>query len=290
MARLQDRLKAWASKPMRPGEGLHVDIFRAAILMLEERIPEDVVFEFLRQAANRVTDRHVPDREIHGAIQSAKDRLAGGKIETSRWPAYSEQLRSEIVSRSNVSVADLGAMSEALSQDPWFYLCQLYRDDEFVCLGEMASVFFTKRRKDLFHSVQTSKFEYVNPSPMTEEFGFTKDGVVSAHTLDNCGPKTYQVVEFDHGQISDHAAIHWWLAGFAPLIMLVYSGGKSLHGWYNVRNMNEVDVLSFFSRAVQVGADPKMWSRCQFSRLPAGLNRKTGKAQTVVLFEPKHLK
>lgn len=289
MARLTDRIEAWAKKPMRPGEGLHVDIFRAAILLLEDGHPEEFVFSVLRRAADRVTDRIVPDREIHGALQSAKERMNGGIIATPRWPDYNQTLRDEIVRQEGVTMEQLGASSEKQSQDPWFYLSQLYRPEEFVCLASQSNSFATMLRDAWQPWLAYYPYEYVNPSPMTAEFGLTKEGKASAHSLDNTGPKSYQVVEFDFGLANEHAAIIWHLARAAKLVLVTYSGGKSLHGWFNVRGWSEPETLAFFRSAVELGADPKMWSRCQFARLPAGRNTKTGRQQTVIIFEPKHL-
>lgn len=289
MARLTNRIETWARKPMRPGEGLHTDIFRAAIMLLEDGYAENDVFSFLRRGADRVTDRHVPDREIYGAISSAKERMNGGIIDTPKWPPYNESLRNEIVSQAGVTMEQLAESAEQQNQDPWFYLSHLYQPNDYVCLAPYSSSFSTMIRDAWQPWLLSYSYEYINPSAMTAEFGLTKEGKASAHSLDNCGPKTYQVVEFDFGSASEHAAILWHLARKARLVLIVYSGGKSLHGWFNVKGWSDVETLGFFKSAVELGADPKMHSRCQFSRLPAGRNTKTGKQQTVVIFEPKHL-
>ena len=289
MAKLTDRISKWSKQPMRPGEGLHVDIFRAAIMLLEDGLDEDVVFKFLRRAADSVTDRTVPDREIQGAIHSAKERMNGGLIETPQWPPFNPALRAEIVATAGVTLEQLAAASEKQSQDPWFYLTRLYRPNEHVCIAAASHSFSTAERDAWQPFLSSYKYEYVNPSPMVGPFGLTKENKASAHCLDNTGPRVYQVVEFDFGQINEHAALHWHLAKSARLLMLVYSGGKSMHGWYNVRGQTDAEVEKFFRSAVELGADPKMWSRCQFSRLPAGQNNKTGKQQTVIIFEPRHL-
>ena len=289
MAKLVDTVATWAAKPMRPGEGLHTDIFRACIMMLESGHSDEQVFDFVRRAADRVGDRHVPDREIRSAIAYAHNRLSGEGLESPRWPAYNEGLRAEIIANAGVTVEQLAESSEQQSQDPWFYVSRLYRPDEYVCLASQSSSFATLSRDDWQPWLLSYPYEYINPSAMTNSFGMTKENKASPHCLDNCGPKTYQVVEFDFGAPNEHAAILWHLAKQARLICMVYSGGKSLHGWFNVRGWAETEMLRFFQSAVELGADPKMWSRCQFSRLPAGRNTKTGKQQTVLVFEPRHL-
>lgn len=289
MAKLSDRISKWSKQPMRPGEGLHVDVFRAAIMLLEDGLTEETVFSFLRRAADSVTDRTVPDREIQGAIRSARERMNGGLIETPQWPNFNPALRAEIVATAGITLEQLAASADKQSQDPWFYLTRLYRSHEHVCLAASSHSFSTAERDAWQPYLASYQYEYINPSPMLGPFGLTKENKASAHCLDNTGPRVYQVVEFDFGQINEHAALHWHLAKSARLIVLVYSGGKSMHGWYNVRGQSEAEAVKFFRSAVELGADPKMWSRCQFSRLPAGTNNKTGKQQTVVIFEPRHL-
>lgn len=296
MAKLADVLRKWAAKPRRPGEGLHTDFFRAAILMLEAGYNDAQIYSFIRQAANMVKDRVVPDRELFGAIASAKARIAGGALEGQQWPQFSQVLRSEIIANGRVMLDDLAASGDQLPQEPAFYLQKIYRETDYVCVAPVSSKFTTKKRPEIEKIVTDSPHEYINPSAMVDEFGLTKDfdqatgqRKVSAHCLDNTGPKTWQVVEFDSGEVRDHVSLHWHLAQSAPLALLVYSGGKSLHGWYNVRGWNEYKISDFFGKAVQIGADPKMWSRCQFSRLPAGRNSKTGKTQMVLLFCEQHL-
>jgi hypothetical protein len=125
---------------------------------------------------------------------------------------------------------------------------------------------------------------------MSDTHGLTFDNKVSTHCEGNTGPKVYQVIEFDTGLPHEHFAILWYLAKRLPLCMIVYSGGKSLHGWFNVRGQPDSIIHAFFCDAVALGADPKMWSRCQFSRIPAGKNGKSGRQQEVLLFHEPNLK
>jgi hypothetical protein len=130
---------------------------------------------------------------------------------------------------------------------------------------------------------------FINPSPMSKPFGVTLEGRQSAHCLDNTGPKVYQVIEFDFGPAHEHAAILYHLGTKLPLILMVYSGGKSMHGWFNVRTTPDSILADFFHEAVSLGADPKMWSKSQFSRMPCGTNHKHKRQQNVVLFNPAHI-
>ena len=59
---------------------------------------------------------------------------------------------------------------------------------------------------------------------MTARSGLTQDGKQSAHALSITGPRRFLVVEFDQGDVDDHAALLWHLALRAPLAMVVHSG------------------------------------------------------------------
>jgi hypothetical protein len=91
------------------------------------------------------------------------------------------------------------------------------------------------------------------------------------------------VVEFDDGAtLDEQAARHIWLSEFRQLRMVVFSGSKSLHGWYKAQN--EADDRKFMEEAVRMGADPKTWLKSQFVRMPNG-QREDGTIQRVEFFD-----
>ena len=81
-----------------------------------------------------------------------------------------------------------------------------------------------------------------------------------------------------------HLLVH--LASHAPLVCAVHSGGKSLHGWFNVEGEDEEKTRRFFRYAVSRGADPATWTRSQFVRMPRG-TRDNGKVQAVCYLNPR---
>ena len=97
-----------------------------------------------------------------------------------------------------------------------------------------------------------------------------------ARTLANTGPRWYLVVEFDTGSLDSQAARLWHLATIWPLAIAVFSGGKSLHGWFPCRGESESPTESlakFFNYAVTLGADTATWTRSQFVRMPDAIIR-----------------
>ena len=124
---------------------------------------------------------------------------------------------------------------------------------------------------------------------MSAVTGTTKEGKASKHTLDNTAPRRFMVCEFDTGTPDDHAALLSHLVRYAPLICVVHSGGKSLHGWFLVAGKPDDKIERFFRYAVSLGADRATWTRSQFVRMPDG-TRDNGKRQTVFFLNYEILK
>jgi hypothetical protein len=135
----------------------------------------------------------------------------------------------------------------------------------------------------------------------------TQQGYLSAHSKANTGERTYLVIECDfdarNPEWRDHIA-RWKKAGlevtdacasvlaylddYAPMIMAVYSGGKSVHGWFNARGVADKTVHAFMMRACRLGADLATYRNpSQFVRMPDA-TRDNGKRQSVFYFNPKY--
>jgi hypothetical protein len=75
-------------------------------------------------------------------------------------------------------------------------------------------------------------YQFVVPSPMSKPAGINLEGKKSVRCLDNTGPRRFVVTEFDQGSLDEQAALLLYLATILPLILVVFSGSKSLHGWF----------------------------------------------------------
>jgi hypothetical protein len=159
------------------------------------------------------------------------------------------------------------------------------------CGGDLKTHVGTGTREEL--RGQLAGLQFIVPSPMTSEEGHrNSDGELSVRTLENTGPRRFLVIEFDQGTIDSHAAVLWHLARLAPLVLVVHSGGKSLHGWFSCAGADEDTLLRFMRYAVSLGADHATWTRCQFVRMPDGLRPRRGAApvrQRVFHFNPSNL-
>jgi len=163
----------------------------------------------------------------------------------------------------------------------------LFPDAPLVCLGMSVKECWTRPREEWRGAEHL--YELIVPSPMKARCGFNKKGKMSNRCLDNTGPRRHLVVEFDEGDLDTHAALLWHLSQIAPLVCCVFSGNKSLHGWFFVAGEPEERIEEFFAYAVSLGADPATWTRCQLVRLPGGrrnFNGESPRQQAVFYWNP----
>lgn len=182
------------------------------------------------------------------------------------------------------ALRDSSALTEAdaAQAEPWYYLAAMIGQGAMVCIGQGVAKFTTLPLESV--RTQLHLWEFIVPNAMSALAGKRKsDGELSAHTLDNTGPRQNIVVEFDDGATADEqAARHIWLSEYRKLRMVVFSGSKSLHGWYEAKD--EADDRKFMEEAVRLGGDPKTWLKSQFVRLPNG-QREDGTIQRVEFFD-----
>jgi len=229
--------------------------------------------------------------------------------EPARWPALDvDKLRAVVDSSGGkYHLFELSPVRNEIAVPPYWYLDQLFDPASLVCIGKSATSAKTAPLHTLREDV--AKCQFIVPSPMSALKGKTLGGRESSRCLDNTGKRRFLVIECDFeavdkqgnerpegvlisenrtaGDLCASVLIH--LASFAPLVMAVSSGGKSVHGWFLVGDQSEVKLEGFMRYAVQLGADKATWCRCQFVRMPEGI-RSNGKRQEVLFFNPELLK
>jgi hypothetical protein len=184
----------------------------------------------------------------------------------------------------------------------------IWPGNPLLCCGKDVYTFTTRRREVWRGSLH--RYPYTVPNPQLTVKGLTQDGKQSEHTLEATAARIYQVVEFDFAEFAPDgttetnltpfvrkwkangitildacAAILLHLSVARDLVLVVHSGGKSLHGWYACFDLHEKNNRQFFEYATRLGADPRTWLRSQFVRMPDGI-RDNGKRQSVYYFDP----
>jgi hypothetical protein len=252
------------------------------------------------------------------AYAGAKTRFESATANASAlstWPDPDRKLINQIVT-SGPSLHDLWESSPVRFEDGQphteDFIDALFPGNPLLCIGESSSRFLTAERES-FRGV-LRELQFIVPSPMTALLGHTKEGRESAHTLENTGPRWFLVVECDFEEFDSSgketewaplirewrtqgisvadacAAILNYLAHRGPLVMVVDSGGKSLHGWFYCAGVPDNVLRRFMNCAHRLGADKATWlNRSQFVRMPDG-TRSNGNRQSVYYFNPEPVK
>ena len=131
---------------------------------------------------------------------------------------------------------------------------------------------------------------------LRKQKGF-KEGGISFRCNANVAKRRYYIVEFDPPKTGSMARLlHYpstrnqqkllfFLSQFVPLDIIVYSGKKSLHGWFNVEGLSDNQFNQFCAIANSLGADKAMTVPCQPTRLPNGMR---GEHRQNVVYANKH--
>lgn len=228
-------LRDLLASPPRAGEGVHAWLFRVA-RQLHAHLPGVEIVQLLeRRVAS--CGRAVPRSEIVGAVQSALPcawQPHGHSLplqSVARWPKVNQEQRATII-RDGGGLADLREISPVRIKDNLAHteevIDRLFPGNLLLCCGKSNSNFDTRPREEW--RGELAQLQLIVPSPMTARTGLTKEGKESKHALSNTGPRRFLICEFDTGTTDEHAALLLHLAGYAPLVCAVHSGGKSLHG------------------------------------------------------------
>lgn len=269
------------------GGGLNLWFFRMARVLHPFRSPDEII-QLLSAATAGESVRH---GEIERAVARSKScawRPGEPSLSVPAWPKLNQDKRDAVAARG--SLADLweaspirldgdGSRTEEI-------IDALFSGDPLLCVGESQSSFRTLSREEWRGKLSSNAM--IVPSPMTARQGTTQDDKVSEHALSITAPRRYLVVEQDRGTIDDQAAVLMHLAKYAPLVLAVHSGSKSIHGWFVCGDESEQTQRDFMRYAVSLGADHATWCRSQFVRMPDG-RREDGNRQSVFYFDQEAL-
>ena len=279
------------ASPPRRGEGLNLWFYRCARVLHPFRDSAEIV-ELLRAATAGEAVKH---GEIERAVERSKATAwkPGQPPLTTpspSWPKVNIEQREAVIA-SGAGLVDLWEISPIRFEDSESHtekiIDTLFPGDPLLCAGRSKSKFATRLRSEWRGKL--AALQVIVPSPMTARVGLTQEDRESAHALSITGPRRFLVIEQDSGTIDEQSAVLLSLAQRAPLALGVHSGSKSIHGWFYCAGQPEEKLRGFIQYAVTLGADPMMWTRSQFARMPGG-TRDNGERQTVYFFNPGVIK
>lgn len=297
LSRLPQKLRRELANPPKAGGGVHRWLFTMS-LRLVSKLTRSQIQTVLAEALIDC-GRPVSCREIDEAIcaagkwkgSSSQPGSGCSRKGRSKWPPVNKIAQEEAF-LNEFTTGMLSVISpvwvEKETPNAKEFLEMLFEPESLLCVGRSPRVFETVSLENLLKSDLAST-ELIVPSPMSASHGLTQAGRKSARSNANTGPRRYLVTEFDSSTPDEQARIIWHLNTYAPLLMVLSSGGKSLHAWWPCTSEDEAVILRFFKYAVSLGADPATWSKSQFVRLPQGWRSDKNARQQVMFFDRRVL-
>lgn len=280
------------------GSGVHSWLFseacRCARLGMSKAEAENTLRPMMTRNPSPATEvRDAIDaayREVEVADRPWRGVMDNRPMPGPRWPTRNDEQREAAAVRHG-GMSDLWELSPVRLDGEHSQAEEIadiiFPPDCLLCCGKSLSIFDTLPRDEW--RGRLAGLQFIVPSPMLTRYGRRKkDGELSAHTINNTGKRRFLIVEQDSGSPDLQAGILMHLSETAPLVLAVMSGGKSVHGWFFCEGRNEDSLRLWFSKAVTLGADPKLWTRSQFARMPDG-TRDNGNRQTPIYFNPSIL-
>ena len=286
-------LKQLKNPPSR-GEGLNTWLYLMALKLHGYRTTDEII-ELLKEATSEEAVRYGEiERQVECAAAWKESRMAtptANVVAHKRWIPINKELRQSIIA-NGMTLEELSGMSpvkgEQLSSLATSEVVDLlYPGNPLLCCSITGKQCFTSLKSELAQSI--GRMRYIVPSPMSSQEGLTQEGVLSARSLSNVGPRKYLVIESDTGSLDEQTSVLVHLGKFLRLVMVVHSGNKSLHGWFLCDGKAEKQLHTFMRHAVSLGADKALWNPCQLARIPQGI-RENGALQAVQYLNPALIK
>lgn len=266
------------------GKGVHKWIYYAACSCSRAGIAAHWAIALIEQAMTRDPQ---PSNEVEQAVNAAYSIQSETKA-SKRFPDCDMDMVRAVV-KNGISLEELKKRSPTPNPKQNEVLASLFKPQELLCAGSAVhnpQIYVLPEDKGLW---SWGGAQFIVPSPMSTTRGLTKDGKLSARSLSNTGPRRWLVIECDFktsdaknlgaGSTFDLCAtVLWKLSEHRPIILVVSSGSRSLHGWFPVlanepESPKTSDLWRFMALACKLGGDSATWKKCQWVRMPGGFRR-----------------
>ena len=296
-----DRYKEALEKfPRSGGGGCHSALLSVANRGRIAGVSRDRIAEDL--GAHVHGTRKIPKSEIEAAVSKAFDASSNDPFRhtaTAPPAVHGTKLLNAIVKRgAGFEKADLRRASPVRidwepESDAIEFLKRLYDPENRLFIGARhdASAGRVLRVREwlkrLKHGLTIP--EHVIPNPLSGEEGQTKSGRLS-YRADSCVEQfKFAVVEFD--AMSLERQIQFWAGAPLPVVALIDSGGKSIHGLIKIDAVDADDWTrrveeNLFSLLTAVGADGACKNEARLSRMPGHFRSEKNRWQRLLYLNP----
>jgi hypothetical protein len=302
--------QALASIPP-PGAGCHPSLLSVANYGILAGRDPDQLFEDIRQAIPPGA-RHIPDKEIADAIRKALEDHQGATFTPRSRPEAivkdGKAALRRIVEQARITTeVDLWEKSPIQlhslpDDDPVLLLETLFTPDDLLLIGDryadgiMGQTIRPAGDWLNYFRAGGATFPHIIPNPL--------DGILRPKKSDdgnslrgdaNVQAFRFAIVEFD-GLPRDEQ-LKFWCAVKLPVVALIDSGGKSIHGWVDLAALGgvtspeewetEVKDKLFGRILVPLGVDSACSNASRLSRLPGHYRVEKEAYQRLLWLSPK---
>jgi hypothetical protein len=135
------------------------------------------------------------------------------------------------------------------------------------------------------------KFPHIMPNPLTGKYGKTQQGIPSMR-CESC-IASFRFITVESDMLSRPEQVAFWATIPLPVVALIDSGGKSIHGWVRVHGIdtlnewNHVVRKKFYGGVLrQLGMDCACSNAGRLSRLPGHFRGEKNRFQRLLYLNP----
>jgi len=263
---LSQKTLALLQAPPEPGE-THNWLPRVAG-GLRRLLDAETCFRFLRHCCDKyVHHREVPDHEIRDAVDFVYGNKGVPGLKAYAWPDTDPVM----VARTLATTPAFFDTAKGAGLETSQVLSKLFAPGELVCTGPDSKTAIVRPLEECLADAHLQQFIVINP--MRGRQSLNQQGEPSVRCQSNVLQRRHLVTEFDDASLTkpQQAQLVTRLATFVPLVLVVDSGGKSLHAWFRVDQIALRDQAYFFAVACLLGADETRWDTSGWLRMPGGL-------------------
>ncbi len=194
--------------------------------------------------------------------------------------------REAILGAAVVDLDSLRASSPIpLPDDPFaefrLFVGTLFHPDDIIWCGDKYDSGKPKHRRNFKPAREwLSLSRVIGPLTVPSTFKAGSESRSRANVV----ARRYLVVESDSLTKPQTLALFWWCRRYLKMRAIVDTGGKSLHGWFDVRGVSSRVIEELAMILPELGADPALFRDAQPCRLP-GWQRTPGRFQRLLFLE-----
>lgn len=297
---------ALGDMPASGGGGCHAHLLTVANYGVSAGLCDDEIFRDVREHVHGT--RHVFDKEIWDAIKKARmEQRQSFSSSTYSRPTQRPRIDGKnflatlIEKGRDHDECDLWEASPVRidwprQHDHLEVLQRLYSPNDLLFVGGKEAGILGRSIRSTTEWIAYFKsgghtVELFMPNPLTGIEGTTKSNTPSFRSDDCVKDFRIAVVEFDELSREDQLAF-WWSVDL-PVVALVDSGRKSIHGWVRVNCCDadewteQVERRLFGSYLIPMGVDGACRNESRLSRLPGHKRKSTGRWQRLLYLAPQ---